>query len=473
MPTALMTDAYKLSMAEAGWPLRTETFAYTHRRGGPHYLPFDVSEVVRGMLPSALTNAEQAFVGANGYFASPAIVEALSSDALEVHALPAHSWFGDREPAFTITGPSALVSWLEPLVLQLHFRIQVATAALRDHDRLEALCARVSCRQEATLIEATLDAIGVAVPPLHIDPAATKDAVRDRAALLLEITGDPSRVFEVGMRAASCPEHHALVVEACAEAGLLATSNIQAARELGIRAVGTMGHEHVQRYGSDEAAFRAMRDRRPGPTSFLLDTLSTIDSGIPTALRLLQEEDRGDTMRFDSGDKVTQYRTAVAMARQVGIEPRLILEDGFDATLTRRFEMLRDDSGLAPQNQRYGYGGYLVDAERVVSRSHVAAVWKLSESGGVATMKWADAPGGGKESIPGRPVLWQLLDGRRMIAQQGEPIPNGFQLTDAEQPAARPAKACLLSPQTRALRQALYQTRTKATANTATATGRS
>ena len=37
----LATDAYKFSMAAAGFPLRTETFTYTHRRGGPHFLPFD------------------------------------------------------------------------------------------------------------------------------------------------------------------------------------------------------------------------------------------------------------------------------------------------------------------------------------------------------------------------------------------------------------------------------------------------
>ena len=35
----LATDGYKFSMAEAGWPLRTETFYYSHRKGGPQVLP--------------------------------------------------------------------------------------------------------------------------------------------------------------------------------------------------------------------------------------------------------------------------------------------------------------------------------------------------------------------------------------------------------------------------------------------------
>jgi hypothetical protein len=35
MNSPLCTDAYKFSMAEAGWPLRTEIFYYAHRKGGP------------------------------------------------------------------------------------------------------------------------------------------------------------------------------------------------------------------------------------------------------------------------------------------------------------------------------------------------------------------------------------------------------------------------------------------------------
>ena len=39
---ALLTDGYKFSMAEAGWPLRRETFYSSHRKGGLQVLPFDV-----------------------------------------------------------------------------------------------------------------------------------------------------------------------------------------------------------------------------------------------------------------------------------------------------------------------------------------------------------------------------------------------------------------------------------------------
>ena len=58
----LATDGYKFSMAEAGWP----------------FVP---------------------------------------TDAFGVRTLPRSAVFYNREPVFTVTSPSALVSWLEPLVL--------------------------------------------------------------------------------------------------------------------------------------------------------------------------------------------------------------------------------------------------------------------------------------------------------------------------------------------------------------------
>jgi hypothetical protein len=194
-----------------------------------------------------------------------------------------------------------------------------------------------------------------------------------------------------------------------------------------------MGHEHVQRYGSDDAAFRAMRDRFPGPSSFLLDTFDTVKSGLPTAFGLVADDPtRGDTVRFDSGDKEAQYAAAIALAAALGVQPRLILEDGFTAAMTRRFETLRRDAAVPPTDQLYGYGGTIVRAEGdPLTRDRVAAVYKLTQTGPTPTMKFGDAPGAGKESIPGLPRLCRPLrpDPARppgLVIQEGEPVPEGF-----------------------------------------------
>src|SRR5262249_41227180 len=157
---------------------------------------------------------------------------------------------------------------------------------------------------------------------------------------------DPGRIFEVGLRAATCISQHQIALQACKAAGIRRTSHVAMARALDMTPVGTMGHEHVQRFGSDEAAFRAMRDRRPGRSSYLLDTFDTIRSGIPAAFRVMEEGyQTGDSIRYDSGDKEYQYRYAAREARKRGIRTVQILEDGFDAAQTAKFEALRAEVG--------------------------------------------------------------------------------------------------------------------------------
>jgi nicotinic acid phosphoribosyltransferase len=212
--------------------------------------------------------------------------------------------------------------------------------------------------------------------------------------------------------------------------------------------VGTMGHEHVQRYGSDEAAFRAIRERRPERSSYLLDTYDTLTSGLPTAFRLIHEQpNSGDSIRFDSGDKKKQYVHAVSRAKEEGIKPVLILEDGLDAQATREFEALRSQYGWEPSKQFYGYGGFIVARTMAnpYTRDRVAAVYKLAKTGHVPTMKFGNELAEGKQSIPGVPVVFRRRSGTGpigLIGQEGEPVPEGYELLSG----ATPEVAAALPP---------------------------
>src|SRR5262245_40135899 len=98
MASLLMTDGYKLSMAEAGWPLRRETFYWSHRKGGPQVLPFDARAEVMAALPAA-EDADYEWLKANGYEVGPGFKAAIAKHAaLTVHALPKGSVFYPREP---------------------------------------------------------------------------------------------------------------------------------------------------------------------------------------------------------------------------------------------------------------------------------------------------------------------------------------------------------------------------------------
>jgi nicotinic acid phosphoribosyltransferase len=309
---------------------------------------------------------------------------------------------------------------------------------------------------------------------MAVDPEGYVARVRARVEALVAIVGSPDRLFEVGLRAATCVEQHLLALEGCRQAGLTRTSHLLGARRLGLTPVGTMGHEHVQRFGGDEVAFRAMVERRPHRSSFLLDTYDTLRSGLPAAFRVLAERPgEGDSIRYDSGDKEVQYREALRLAGLTGVHPVHILEDGFDAAQTRRFEQLRRELGVPAASQVYGYGGYLVaqPAGSPLTRDRVGAVYKLSRTGARPTMKFGDEAGtggalSGKQSLPGRPVLFRR-EGREgafgLAGQAGEAAPPGYRLLTGapERPlaeavagarAVRPEDLALrLSPATAAL----------------------
>lgn len=461
----LETDGYKFSMAEAGWPLRQETFYYAHRAGGPQVLPVDVERYVRALLPEA-RHEDYAYLARNGYELGGGFKAAIcAADKLRVDALPQGAIFYPGEPVFSVTGPSALVSWLEPLLLQLHFRIQVATLARFDLDALAQAVATLSCDEERQIVAETLAWSRVPPPPMRVDEAGYRARVKAVAQDLVDAVGGAGeRIFEVGLRAASCSSQHLAALEACKEAGITRTSNVYGAQKLGMVPVGTMGHEHVQRYGSDEAAYRAMRDRRPERSSYLLDTYDTLNQGLPAALAIIAEDpDRGDSIRFDSGDKAAQFEFAVHRARTLAVEPVYILEDGLNAADTCRLEALRERLGVPASHVFYGYGGTLISRPSFtpLTRDRVSAIWKLSQTARTPTMKFANSPAEGKQSLPGHPVVWRRVAGDGpigIIGQAEEAVPDGYELlTGAEHDlAALDAHAQVVrSVATRALVQAL------------------
>ncbi len=416
----LQTDGYKFSMAQAGWPLRRETFVYVHRKGGWQFLPFDPVEEVSKLLPEAPTSDDPwlTWLAGHGYDLGAASRAALADPQIAVHGLPKFSWFYQREPVFTVTGRSLPVSWLEPLVLRLHYRIQVATAAILRPQELLEKCECVATEGERALVLETLEVVRrhfpdvpVPKPALRVSPDLYFDAVSSRMTALVDaVGGNPDRIFEVGMRAAVTEGQHSLALTACAEAGVTRTSNVMMAKALGLTPVGTMGHEHVQRFGGDLPAYRAMRDRVPGFVFMLPDTFNTLRSGLPAALTVLKETPgREMGIRFDSEAGIRwHYLAAVARMKEVGTECRIALEGGWDLAKTAEFEGLREQVGLAPENQCYGYGNFVVKPPWPhFGRDDVSAVWKLSQTADMAVQKFGDEPGGAKESPPGEPVTWR------------------------------------------------------------------
>lgn len=476
----LQTDAYKFSMAQAGFPTRRETFYLSFRKGGWQYVPFDLEAEVRSMLPS---NGQQSETP--GYEMTPAMAAALqATDSLSILAVPAGTWVYEREPIVTITGPSFLISWLEPQILRLFFPIQLATEIQKTGFYIDKNMLACTCDEQVALAERVMKAAGELIhaklrPHLQPDSIGYSRGVGERARRLVEIVGDPERVFEVGMRSATCEQQHAICLSALRDCGIRSTSNVALARKLNMLPTGTMGHEHVQRWNSDRDAYRAMRDMRCGRPSYLLDTFDTITSGIPAAIQVMREQSHEAAIRYDSGDKFGQYIYAHGEFQRHGMEPTHVIEDSLDDVMTAKFEKLREHTELPPAKQVYGYGGYLVhgDWPNPLTRDRVSAVYKLSETSGEPRMKFGNEAGLGKVSVPGRPVAWRRLRGEgptSVLGQLGEAVPEDYVALagDPEAPGKlrvcnvsgslmRHAVACpyVLSPETQRMVDSIRRTR--------------
>lgn len=430
MPNILSTDAYKIAMAQAGFPLREETFYLSFRKGGWQYVPFDLAEIVRGMLPKDyLAQAD----GVGDYKFTSAMAVAMATQELKIRCVPAGSWVYEREPILTITGPSFLVSWLEPQVLRLFFPIQLATNVLLA--KVQDAELRFTCDEQLEIAKKTIlstaeDSYANLSSRWKVDPQGYANAVRAQVRkLLTAVSAD--RIFEVGMRSATCEEQHTICLRVLREEGIESTSNVSLATQLGMKPVGTMGHEHVQRWGSDLVAYRAMRDMTTIRPTYLLDTFNTITSGIPNAILAMREANRPAAVRYDSGDKFGQYIYAHGQFEQYGLEPTHVIEDGLDYEATVKFERLREHTGLSPERQVYGYGGHLVSSgwDNPLTRDRVSAVYKLSETSGEPRMKLGDEQGLGKVSVPGVPAIWRRLRGNgpfSIIAQKDERVPEDY-----------------------------------------------
>lgn len=481
--SVLMTDGYKFSMAQAGFPLREETFVFSLRRGGPFYIPFDFAEVIRHLLPEPATVKEAAFLTANGYGLTPAMEQALKG-SVRVSAAPKGSWVGKGEPVLTVTGPSFLVSWLEPLCLMFHYPIQIATAMVQgEATRFEAVCEEeVQILRVVERAVENLRGIVALNAQVGLDKDGYRVFVRTHAQAVLDaLKGDAPRAFEVGMRAATCLQQHQMALEECRSKGILKTSNVWAAWRLYLIPVGTTGHEHQERWGNDLDGFRAIRDMRPEPPSYLFDTYDPMRSGIPAALKVMCEDSsRPASMRFDSGDQDEQFKAIFngcanlcADGPRFVLTPNLIFEDGYTAEKTVKNEVFCDQYGWPKDHRMYGYGGYFISQPHPspYHRDRVSAAFKLSWSGG-PVKKFSGTPG--KGSLPGRPVILRRIPGievdvefvdcNSLVAQEGEQVVGFAPIAPSNTAPESVGIKTGFSPMTKALNAMLAERRDRALA---------
>jgi nicotinate phosphoribosyltransferase len=206
------------------------------------------------------------------------------------------------------------------------------------------------------------------------------------------------------------------------------TSNSGISYALGFPPKGTHAHSMVQVFmalGEGElGAFRAYAEVYPDDCLLLVDTIDTLESGVPNAIRVFEELKRKGHkpmgIRLDSGDLAHLSVRSARMLDEAGFpEASIVLSNQLDElVLTQIINQIREE---APQ--------YGVDADSVVGRLVYGVGTRLITSAGdaaldgiyklvaveqrgemVPAIKISETPA--KITDPGNKQVWRLYDRR-------------------------------------------------------------
>jgi nicotinate phosphoribosyltransferase len=191
-------------------------------------------------------------------------------------------------------------------------------------------------------------------------------------------------LFEFGPRRGHGPHAAFLAARAAYIAGFAGTSHAEAARRLGIPAVGTMAHSWVQAFESEAEAFEVFARLFPQKTTLLVDTFDTPE-GVRRAAAI---EPAVESIRIDSGDIGSLAHQARQILDERGRRHVKILASGD----LDEYQIERLVAEGAPLD------GFGVGTELITSRDApaLAAVYKLVELDGQGRFKLSP----GKRTYP-------------------------------------------------------------------------
>jgi nicotinate phosphoribosyltransferase len=206
------------------------------------------------------------------------------------------------------------------------------------------------------------------------------------------------------------------VARATAIVGFTATSNVEAARVLGLRATGTMAHSYVEAFPTELEAFRSFAEDFPERVVLLVDTYDTprgVEHAIEVAGELRARGRKLAGIRLDSGDLAQLAKEARQALDGAGLEEvQILASGGLD-----EHEIARLTAAGAPIDA-YGVGTRIGVAEDAPA---LDSVYKLVEYDGEPVAKLSTA----KATLPGPKQVWRLRKvDRDVIGLAGEEGPE-------------------------------------------------
>lgn len=178
---------------------------------------------------------------------------------------------------------------------------------------------------KANLLEAQLIETALLNIINHQTLIATKAAVIAYAA-------EPAQIVEFGLRRAQGPDAAIYGARASIIGGAVATSNVFAAKEFGLKAAGTMAHSFIMSFETEYAAFMHYAKSYPDSCTLLVDTYDTLKSGVPNAIKVFKNlREQGFEpigIRLDSGDLAYLSKQSRKMLDDAGFEKVIIMASG-------------------------------------------------------------------------------------------------------------------------------------------------
>ena len=294
---------------------------------------------------------------------------------ISIHAIPEGRVIHPNEPITVVQGPLAMAQILEtPLLNQLNFQILIAT----------------------------------------------------KAARIREI-GRGQVMLEFGLR-----RGHGTGANAGARAALIGgadfTSNVGISSILGYPPKGTHAHSMVQLFvalGMTELdAFRAYADIYPDDCLLLVDTINTLESGVPNAIKVFEELRRKGHqpmgIRLDSGDLAYLAIQSAILLNQAGFpDTSIVLSNNLDELVIWQIVTQIEEEApryglIADQLIRrlvYGVGTRLITSW---GEPALGGVYKLvavhHEGSWQPAIKISESPS--KTPNPGHKQAWRVYDRR-------------------------------------------------------------
>lgn len=250
--------------------------------------------------------------------------------------------------------------------------------------------------------------------------------IATKAARIHE-SGEGQMLLEFGLR-----RGHATGANAGARAALIGgadfTSNVGLSHVVGLPPKGTHAHSMVQIFmalGMGELeAFRAYAEVYPDDCLLLVDTIDTLESGVPHAITVFEELRRNGHqpvgIRLDSGDLAYLSIHAAKMLNEAGFpDASIVLSNDLDELIIWQIlTQINQEAkrfGVDPDHLRqrlvYGVGTRLITSHGASSLGGVYKLVAVCDQGNwIPAIKISENPE--KTPNPGHKHVWRLYDER-------------------------------------------------------------